>query len=568
MQIHNYILFSIFFVMIFGHPAPVEKQVTFDESRRVPAKTPEITGEKYNIRINNFTEFSDSQEKGDTKLAEFYRKRGNKLVWFDFGKINRNALDLINILEQSEEEGLSPEYYKLKEIKSKIEKRRLDKDTSLYTLATLDLLLTNAYVDYATDMASGRVKPNELNVTWQTYPENSNFLSYLEKAVETKRVAKSLRDLIPEHEQYEKLKEAYQKLQKAKMEGAWPLPGEIGVVQENDSVPEVVRVKKRLAASGYLPLVDSAYLESGLFDEQLTFAIKNFQRDHGLKADGIVGENTLAEMNITVDFRLDQIRLNLDRLRWLPDNLGKRDIVVNVPDFKLEYYEDYHLVKEMNVVVGKTTHYTPALKDTITYIVFNPTWNIPYSIATEEMLPKIKADPSFLARNNYKLLRGSYTSDEVVNPYSVDWNEITADNFSFFIVERPGNGNALGRVKFMLPNNYSIYLHDTPADHLFNRQERDFSHGCIRLEKPFELAEILLKGQTTPYEIRRILNSRETRAVVLNEPVPVHIVYQTAWVDNFEKVQFREDIYGFDRMALPVFTRKSAKLTSKQSTIH
>lgn len=565
---HNYILFSILFVLILGNYTVNNTVAEINnENPDVAEKSVETTGKRFDIRISEYIEFSDSKEREQTKLEKFYQKRGNKLVWFDFGKINRNAEDLINVLEESAEEGLSPEYYNLEQIKSKIEKRRLDKDTSLYNLATLDMLLTNEYVHYATDMSTGRVKPQEINVTWQTYPENTDFLDYLENALEDKRVAESLRDLRPAHAQYEKLKKAYKKLLKAKMEGAWPLPGSIGAVEENDSGPEVVLVKKRLAAAGDLPQNDSTYLNSGMFDERLTFAVKNFQRNHGLEADGIVGKNTLEQMNIPIDFRLDQIRLNLDRLRWLPDEIGKRDIIVNIPDYKLKYYEDHRLTMEMGVIVGRTTHYTPALKDTITYIVINPTWNVPYSIATEEMLPKIKADPSYLSRNNYKLLRGSYLSDDVVNPNSVDWSEITENNFPFFIVERPGNGNALGRIKFMLPNNYSIYLHDTPADHLFSRQERDFSHGCVRLEKPFNLGEKLLEGQLTPMEIRRILNTRQTHAVVLNRPVAVHLVYQTAWVDDFGTLQFREDLYRFDRIALPSFRKKPEKLNKLQTNI-
>lgn len=567
MQMYSYILISLLFIFIHFSG---EIKNSASPSATNPEKTTkaERSPNKYDIRIDRYYDFSDSETER-TELGKFYNNRNNKLVWFNYGRyseLNQLGRDLLRALEKADEEGLSRNYYMFDKIKSDIERGRAEKDSALYSLAALDVLMTQSYFDYAHDISAGKIRPDEMNITWEVYPDTFTFYNHLEEAISRNEIIQSLEDLRPKHEQYELLLEALKDLRAKKAKGAWPVPGEIPTLGENDSVPEVVRVKKRLAASGYLPGQDSAYINSKMYDEKLTSAVKMFQRYHGLKVDGIVGPGTLAKMNKTIDFRIKQVRLNLDRLRWLPDHIGQRDIIVNIPNFKLEYYENDFKKIEMNVVVGKTTHYTPALKDTITYIVFNPTWNVPYSIATEEMLPKIKADPSFLSRNNYKLLRGSYRSDDEVDPYSVNWSEITPDNFPFFIVERPGNGNALGRVKFMLPNNYSIYLHDTPADHLFNRRERDFSHGCIRLDKPFRLAEILLEGQTTPHEIDRMLASFETQAVVLNKPVPVHVVYQTVWADNFGELNFREDIYKFDERSFSLL-EKSEEITPKEIDI-
>lgn len=561
-QMHYSILFSILLAVVIANLKQPARSA--EPELKKTASEAQSTERIKNIHVNAFINFKDSTER-QKQVARFYNNRNNDLAWFKNGKLNKNGRELISRLEKADEEGLSPSFYNLQEIKSEIANLKLSEDENLYQLASLDLKLTNAYINFASDISSGRVDPGDLNVIWETNSKQKDFSAYLRKALENQQVAKSLTDLRPHHKQYVLLLKAYQKLSEEKNEGAWILPGKnIPTLEENDSVTGVIRIKKRLASSGYLVGKDSSYINSPVFDEQLTFAVKNFQRDHGLEADGVVGKNTLSAMNKPIEYRLAQIRLNIDRLRWLPDNIGDRDIIVNIPDYKLQYFENNELVHEMGVIVGKTTHYTPALKDTITYIVLNPTWNVPYSIATEEMLPKIKTDTSYLSRNNYKLVRGSYASNDVVNPASVDWSEITASNFPFSIIQKPGNSNALGRVKFMLPNNHSIYLHDTPADYLFNRNERDFSHGCVRLEKPFELAETILDGQMTPLEIRRILNSRKTKAIVLNKPVAVHMIYRTAWVDRFGNIQFRKDIYGFDERSMPILEKMSLPLVNKE----
>ena len=555
-------LFAILIAYLTDAPAASSEL----EPKKTESEFPNSTARLNNIRINEYISLKDSTER-QKQLARFYEKRNNELVWFNNGKLNKNGRELIHQLERADEEGLSGKFYDLPGIKSEINYLKLSEDETLHKLAALDLKLTNAYMSFASDISTGKVNPEDLNVVWETNTEHRNFSEYLKRAIENNKVEESLINLRPAHKQYKLLVEAHKKLSAKKNNGSWILPGNnIPTLEEGDSLPEVVHIKKRLSSSGYLVEDDSSYINSLLFDMQLTLAVKNFQRHHGLKADGVVGANTLAEMNKPIEYRLAQIRLNLDRLRWLPNSVGNRDIIVNIPDYKLQYFENNELAQEMGVVVGKTANYTPALKDTITYLVFNPTWNVPYSIATEEMLPKIKADPSYISRNNFKLLRGSYLSDDEINPDSVNWYEITADNFPFFIVERPGNGNALGRVKFILPNNYSIYLHDTPADHLFNRSKRDFSHGCIRLEKPFLLAKLLLESEMTSYEIDRMLASNETQTVVLDKPVAVHLVYQTAWIDDFGELQFRNDIYGFDRMSFSLL-EESNKITPEEIEI-
>jgi len=304
-------------------------------------------------------------------------------------------------------------------------------------------------------------------------------------------------------------------------------------------------------------------MRSPWFDEILTDAVMEFQHRHGLYVDGVIGRNTLSSMNYSVDQRIDKIRANLERLRWLPDDLGEKYILVNLPEYKLRYYENDKIASEMKIIIGEIENSTPVLKDTLQYIVFNPTWRLPRSIAVEEVLPKIKSDSTYLNRNKFSLLKGSYLSKDTIHPDSVDWTQIEKDNFPFYIVRKPGPANPLGRVKFLFPNYHAIYLHDTPATHMFNYRERHFSHGCIRLERPFELASLLLNGRMTEEEISEVVESKETQSVIVPDEILVHFIYQTAWVDEQKKIHFRDDIYYFDKMTLERLEKGKLALNSR-----
>ena len=493
------------------------------------------------------------------QINEFYHALDYQFAWFKKGKLTKNASELIAMLESSWREGLAAENYELPEIKMTIlDLQDLTDQKEKYgqTAAQLDILLSQAYLNYASDITNGRHTPQQVDANWGTYPQKKqNLVSDLASALKKGDVQESLVELRPKTVQYEKLMAAYQKLYLLSQNKAWLLPGYSTTrkAEEKDSSSYVVHLKKYLFATGDLKKADSTYLSSQFFDNKLAEALKHFQFRHGLEQDGIAGKNTQQEMNKPIDYRLDQIRVNLDRLRWLPDDLGNNHIEVNIPEFSLKYFENNQLVTHMNVVVGRNQNYTPVLKDTLSYLVFNPTWNVPRSIATNEMLPKIKDDPMYLARNHYVLLKGSYISKDTINPLEVDWSEITSDRFPYQIVQQPGQFNALGTIKFIMPNNHNIYLHDTPSHHLFSRAQRNFSHGCIRVENPLELAETLLKGQINNDSINKLLAEKEPKTVVLDKKVAVHMFYHTAWVDEQGNLQFREDIYNFDEKSIALF---------------
>ena len=298
----------------------------------------------------------------------------------------------------------------------------------------------------------------------------------------------------------------------------------------------------RLAATGDRPAAAPA-----VFDEGLAEALRRFEARHGLPADGRLDPETLAALNVPVAERIREIELNLERWRWLPEELGRRHVIVNIPTYHLTAFEDGRPALEMRVVTGKPESPTPIFSDQMTTVVFSPYWNVPPDIAREEVLPAVLNDPSYLAANNLEILRGT----SVISPESADW-----DDPEVRVRQRPGPRNSLGHVKFMFPNQFDVYLHDTPADSLFARLARGYSHGCVRVEKPFELAQWVLRGDAkwTPETIRAAMDSGDERHVALAENVPVYIQYQTAWVDGQGAVQFREDIYGHDaaqRRVLP-----------------
>ncbi len=529
-------------------------------------RTPNQPGEKtFSLKnIFNFpnrtdelkiSEFIDSTiMKAD--VLRFYRQRAYATAWIERGKISKNGEELLKELKRSGEEGLQESFYDVPQIdslRSELEVSSVPNDSLPSRLVRLDVLMTTAFLNYASDLLTGRINPGELHVIWEVYPQKTDLEQYLEQALEHKKIRESLNRLRPAYNQYELLKKAFRKLAADQSTGGWPLPGNFSTLKEKDSGENVIKLKKYLLATGDLQNDDAAYIDSPHFDRQLTKAVRIFQQRHGLKADGIAAKETGRKMNIPLQERIDQVRINLDRIRWLPENFGEKYIIINVPSFSLHYFENGKPVLNMGVVVGKNENYTPILNDTLYSVIFNPSWNVPASIATKEMLPKIRKDPGYPEKNNYALLKGSYVSKDTVNPQEVDWEKVTKEHFPYFVVQEPGKTNPLGKLEFMMLNQYNIYLHDTPADHLFNESQRDFSHGCIRLEKPAELAGLLLKNQLPEDSIRKMLSGKEKRRIILRDKIAVHLIYQTAWAAKDGKIQFRDDIYDFDRLSLPLF---------------
>ncbi|MEM6616293.1 MAG: L,D-transpeptidase family protein [Pseudomonadota bacterium] len=354
-----------------------------------------------------------------------------------------------------------------------------------------------------------------------------------------------LRDLAPQSRQYRALRDMLGGYRRLAADGGWqPVSG--GETLKPDMVADrVVEVRQNLMSRGYggLDLVD----ELDHYDARLVATIRHFQARHGLEADGIVGKMTIAAMNVPADERVNQIALNMERWRWLPSSLGRDHILVNQASFTLYGVRNGQTDMTMDVVVGKPYHKTPIFSDRIRYVEFNPTWTIPTSIARRTYLPKLKSNPGYFDQNGYRIYAGWGANAARINPFSIDWSRETSGRFDYKIVQDPGPKNALGRVKFMFPNDFAVYLHDTPARSLFARTSRAFSSGCVRLHRPLEFAEYVLRNDGwSRGRVDNVIAGRRTQRVDLSESLPVHLTYFTAWIDPNGMPRFYPDIYDRD----------------------
>jgi len=332
--------------------------------------------------------------------------------------------------------------------------------------------------------------------------------------------------------------------------GGWPALPENARLRIGDTGPVVPVLKRRLAATG--DLRRSFFervrhpLSRKLFDAQTETALRRFQERHGLEPDGILGPQTRAALDVPAALRVQQLRSNLWRAQHAPQLGAGRAIIVNIPDYHLHGYEAGHPVLDMRVVVGTADDPTPSFSALMTYVVFRPFWVVPTSIALEEIVPNIQRDPRVLQRKNLEVVVAGALDSVLADSATVDWARF--ETSGYMLRRRPGGRNPLGDVKFMLPNEYSVYLHDTPQENLFRKEDRTFSHGCVRVEKPLDLAEFVLRG-TPGWERDSISTAMwvgQTRTVHLPEPIPTHLVYWTAWVDDRGRVQFRDDVYHLD----------------------
>jgi murein L,D-transpeptidase YcbB/YkuD len=310
----------------------------------------------------------------------------------------------------------------------------------------------------------------------------------------------------------------------------------------------VTALRNRLRASGDWTSAEESF--SDMFDDALRQGVQKFQQRHGLADDGIVGPCTLAALNVSIEDRIEQIKVNMERWRWLTRDLEKDFILVNIANFELYIVENENPIARMRVVVGKPYRPTPVFASIMTHLVINPSWNVPRRIAVREMLPLIRKDPTYLQEENLKVFEGWKPEEKELDPVTVDWAATKPADFKFHFRQTPGPRNALGQLKFVFPNQFDIYMHDTPARDLFKKSSREFSHGCIRIEHPLDLAEHVLRGDSawTREKLVAAIATGKERTVPLPRPLPVYILYATAWVDRDGDLQLRRDTYKLDEL--------------------
>ncbi|HPD60989.1 MAG TPA: L,D-transpeptidase family protein [Thermodesulfobacteriota bacterium] len=482
-------------------------------------------------------------------LTDFYKRRNYREAW-----TIPQANSLVEVLSRAEMEGLRPQDYHLSSIEKLLALLRTDIQKGLVVapdqLANLDLLLTDAFLIYGSHLLFGRVNPESIQPMWVAHQPNVDLAAVLETAIESDNIAGTLAKLEPVQIGYRRLCEALMYHQELASRGGWPTISDGPFLKRGDHGPRVAALRKRLILGRDLDA--TTWKDPQMFNEGLEQAVKRFQLRHGLKPNGTMDAATRAELNVSVKRRIEQLELNLERWRWLPQDLGRCYILVNIPAFKLEVVENGASVLAMRVVVGTINDPTPILNATMEYLFLNPYWNVPRDMVVKEMLPRIKSDPSYLTRKNYRVFDGLGPEAREVDPQTIDWSTITPDNFPYRLRQEPGPFNGMGHVKFIFTNKFNVYLHDTPGRHLFEKTPRAFSHGCIRIEQPIDLAVYLLgkDPQWNRDALLRKLNEKVTHTVLLPEKLPIYLVYWTVWADLDGTIQFRPDIYGWDALLL------------------
>lgn len=478
-----------------------------------------------------------SEDELELGIQGFYQGRVFQPLWVSEQGLNPHGEMLLAAFERAGEHALDPQDYAPDRLRDLAGAAR---DTA--ALAELEVAISNTFVIYANHLTAGRVKPNEVNRSLNLFPKAPDPSVVLEYVESSEDFATAIDGLSPNTPNYARLKTALADYRTKEAAGGFTPVPEGETLKPGMTDARLDTLRQRLAEQD---LFSPGSHSGAVYDGALVEAVKLFQERHGLEVDGIIGKATLAEINVPISTRIGQMELNMERRRWMPDDLGARYVFVNLADQNLKVVEDDKTVHTTRVVVGKPFHATPVFSDEMTYAEVNPYWTVPYSIATTEYLPMLQRDPGALQGKNIRVFSGN----REIDPWSVAWSSYSRASFPFTLRQDPGEGNALGRIKFMFPNKFNIYIHDTPSKSLFSRAQRSFSHGCIRAEAPFDLGEALLGSDGwTKAKLEAVRDTGERRVIKLSKPLPVHLTYLTAWVNKDGSVHFRSDIYERDKV--------------------
>jgi murein L,D-transpeptidase YcbB/YkuD len=483
-------------------------------------------------------------------LTEVYAEENPQPYWVSPAGPGPKARTVLDFLKTAEEDGLDPENYETEEISALFRAR------TAQNLALLDTLLTYNLIKYIHDVHHGRIKQPHADV--RQFPQAMSIefkpREAFVKAMAAPDLSVYLEGLPPAHEHYAGLKKILALYREIQKKGGWPVVPLGTTIRPGDDDERIPAIIKRLAVTGDLdPDMDHEDPPSQ-YSAQLVPSVARFQGRHGLAPDGVIGEQTIAAMNVSVDERVRQIIINMTRWRWQDHVLGEKYILINIAGFNLSAFEAGREAFSFPVIVGKLKQQTPVFSDRISSIEINPYWNIPNNIARDEELPNLRKDPQSLQKRSIRLFQGWSEDAPEIDSTSIDWHTVSPAMMNRYRMRQdPGPRNALGRIKFVFPNTYSVYLHDTPAQGLFARNMRDFSHGCIRVSDPVRLAAFALAGEDdrwTPETIKNAIDAQKRVVIRLAEPLPVHITYQTAWIDKDGIVCFNNDVYGRDKRLL------------------
>ncbi len=474
-------------------------------------------------------------------IAEFYERRDYAPAW----SRNDQIEELVSAVKATTKDGLDPSDYHLDsvlQVQSALETGQLDTPEEI---ADADLILTDSLIRLGYHQRFGKVNPYSLDPNWNFRRELNDVhpATAIQEAIDSDSLIEYMHKVFPRGWVYTQLRDGLSRYREIAANGGWPMIPDGPTLRPGAADPRLSILMQRLAIAGDMEIVQT-FAPVTTYDGVLQAGVRYFQERHGLDADGIVGPATIKALNVSAEQRVLQLEINLERARWVLDDISDNFILVNIAGFRVYLMRDRKIAWQSKVQVGTTYHQSPVFRDEMKYVDFNPTWTVPYSIASKEMLPKIQADPDFFRKRDFDVKdRGG----KLIDPETVDWSTITRRNFRYTLVQRPGPSNALGRVKFMFPNKHAVYLHDTPSKYLFGQAERAFSHGCIRVEHPFEFAELLLGPDWSQDRIKTVLDSKETKTVLLPKPLPVLLMYWTAIVREDGEVLFYNDVYERDQ---------------------
>ncbi len=504
------------------------------------------------IRKRVSAEKPPSSESGASwdLIRQVYRDREERPLWSRRGRPLARAKELVTSICRAGKEGFRPADYDVEGLRQAALALESKQEPGPDDIAALDIRLTGMMLAFAKDLLAGRLDPRAVDDGWYLRSRRSSIDSTLRAALQDDDFPDMLESLGPRQKEYQDLVEALAEYRELLRDGGWKSVPPGKALERGDRGPRVAALRERLRASGELDAPKNA---EPVFDDEVAGAVARFQARHGLEPDSSVGGATLSALNVPVERRIRQIELNLDRYRWLPDEFADRYILVNIPDFRLRAYDGSRESFEQRVIVGdEYQNATPVFADSMTYLVFRPEWNVPSSILVNEMLPKLQDDIYDLAGHGFEVV--DTEADTLVrDPSSIDWDDEDTVDLRYRVRQRSGENNSLGLVKFMFPNRFNIYLHDTPARKLFDRPVRTLSHGCVRVENPVQLADFVLDGQDGWDEgkIRAAMedsSGSRGRTVPLERPVPVYLLYLTAFMRD-DELHFRNDPYGKDRRA-------------------
>ena len=474
------------------------------------------------------------------ELTTAYIENGEKPFWYEQKQQKQHVELFFSTIDTAVIEGFDTEPYDISSLKTIA--ALPDSTLTAEQLFRQDVLLTNLLLHLAQFKKNGALKSGPVPDYWNIFRNEKSIEGILKKVLNTDPAAHPFAALEIDNKQYKALKKHLFWLKQKEQEGGWNKVDSIGKIEVGATSEAVPSLRKRLEATGELASID---LESVVFDSTLYNAVKIFQKKHGLNEDGVPGGKTLLALNKTVWEKIEQVKVNMERWKWLPEQLEEEYVLVNIPGFTAYAFRDQQKEMEMRVITGTANTVTPVFKDTIEYIVASPYWNIPFSISTGEILPQLKKNPSYIDNKHMEVL----AAGNVVDHHSIDWSNVSRATFRYQIRQKPGAFNSLGRIKFMFPNKYSVYMHDTNAKDLFNRDERTFSHGCIRVSKPVDFARYLLHDQEewTIDSLDTAMSQQKEQIIRISKKVPVYILYFTAWADDEGNVKMYKDVYWRDQ---------------------